>query len=599
MEQYWDCGLCRIEDKGRAIRCRTCRGRLRGRERLLQEIREARAGRLAVVLSALLPGLGHLYRRRWLASAVWAVLLLLVLGLVAATWQQLTHGYAFVAAAVLFVAALAALDARLGPSVPVAPCQRACPAGVDIPDYLQLTLDAAYEQGHSLLRTRIPLVGVIGRVCHQPCEARCVRGIDGQPIAINGCKRFLADRHRESGRGRGGKGDGPEPRKGSGRLSVGVVGSGPAGVACAYYLSVLGASVTVYEAEGFPGGRLATTIPDYRLPRGVLEEELEELRARGVQFRLGCPVGGAGVGVGELLGRHRALFLGVGAQGSVGLEIPGAEAAVDFQAVLRAAKGGNPLPLGARVAVIGGGDAALDVCRTAVRAGAVEVHLLYRRTRDEMPARDEEVEEAVREGVRLHFLGAPVAFRAPAEGGGAVVLQRMRLGERDGSGRPSPVPVDGDRWTLEVDSLVPAVGQRVAGGVFEDPLLRTLRRHPDGTVRVDPRTQRTSLERVYAGGDAVLGAATVVEALAQGRRAALSIFGDHAPEEVSRAPLPDRRIRQPFPGHRETESGRIREGMPRLPLESRVGTFREVEEGYGEASARREAGRCLQCHREL
>lgn len=553
------------------------------------------------LLSAVAAGLGQMYQRRWLTGIVFASLIPLAVGLVHATWTRFTYGHVFLVAAALFVLAVAVLDALQGPTERVAPCQETCPARVPIPDYLQLLQDADYEQGFSLVRTRIPLVGVIGRVCPHPCEVHCLRGIDGEPISINGCKRFLADRHRETLREASATGTQRMVRLEGGGMSVGVVGSGPAGIACAYYLSVLGARVTVYEAEAAVGGRLATTIPDYRLPPYILDEELEELRDRGVVFRTGARVGPGGIGVEELLREHRAVFLGVGAQASLGLALPGGDGVVsDFQEVLRAAKLGTAFAIGRRVAVVGGGNAAMDVCRTAFRLGAEEVHLVYRRGREEMPARGDEVEEVIREGVQLHFLSDPVAFRPgdPAAGG-ELLVNRMRLGEPDASGRRRPEPVEGDQWALPVDRVIPALGQRVAGEIFEDPVLAGLRRDSDGAVWADPRTQQTSLPRVYAGGDAVSGPATAVQAMAQGRRAALAIFGDHAAAEVPRTRLTDRRVRKPFPGHRETPEARIREEMPKLTLRSRKGSFREVEEGYREASACREAGRCLQCHREL
>ncbi|GAB4260962.1 MAG: FAD-dependent oxidoreductase [Deferrisomatales bacterium] len=599
MEQYWDCSLCRVENKAKALRCRGCSGKLRGRDRLVHETQGAgRARRTAALLSALAPGAGQMYQGRWLTGAVLAVLVPLAGALVAATWNGFTYGHAFLLGAAVFVMAVAAADAWIGPRVARAPCQETCPAGLDIPDYLQLIVDGDYEQGYALVRTRVPLVGVIGRICPHPCESRCVRGIDGEPIAINACKRFLADGHRDVARRRA-----QEKRRGvvlvdGGRPSVAVVGSGPAGLACAYYASVLGASVTVYEAAPVVGGRLATTIPDYRLPPGILHEELEDLRNRGVRFLTQAPVGPDGRAIERLLGEHDAVFLAVGAGRSAALQTPGEGTFLDFQDVLTAVKLGQPVDLGRKVAVVGGGNAAMDVCRTAVRLGVEQVHLLYRRSREEMPARPDEVEEAQREGVQIHFLSDPVETCRGDGGTTRLRIRRMRLGPPDASGRPVPVPVEGEDWWLEVDAVVPAIGQAVAGPLFHDPALASLRRHPDGRIWVDPTTQRTSCERIYAGGDAVGGASTAVEAMAHGRTAALAIYVAHGPGG-RRLRLTDKRIRKPFLGHRETPQARIREEMPKLPARSRVDGFREVEEGFREAAACREAGRCLQCHREL
>ncbi len=600
MEQYWDCSLCQIEDKGRAPRCRTCSGRLRGRERLLWEIAAgSRVRKRAAVLSACAAGLGQIYSRRVATGLVLASLIPLAVGLVSVTWSGFSYGHVFLVGSAIFVLVLAALDARLGPTRPRAPCQGACPAGVDIPDYLQLIGDGEVEQGYSLVRAKIPLVAVIGRICPHPCEVRCVRGIDGEPISINGCKRFLAERYREMVRNAAAAGSSRTVNIEGGELSVGVVGSGPAGIACAYYLSVLGARVTVYEAEPVIGGRLATTIPDFRLPPYILEEEIEDLRDRGVIFREGVRVGPGGRSLSELLREHRAIFLGVGAQESVKLDMPGAEALKDFQAVLRSAKSGTPTPIGKRVAVVGGGNAAMDVARTALRLDAEEVHVLYRRSRDEMPAREDEVEEAAREGVQFHFLSDPAALGGNGAGSQRLVVNRMRLGEPDASGRRRPVAIPGEQWTLEVDAVVPALGQTVAGEIFSDPALGGLKRNADGSLWVDARSQRTSLAGVYAGGDAVSGPATAVQAMAQGRRAALAIYGEHGVDELPTIRVEDRRLRNPFPPHRETPQAKIREEMPMLTVRARKGNFREVEEGFRDASAAREAGRCLQCHREL
>jgi NADPH-dependent glutamate synthase beta subunit-like oxidoreductase len=600
MQRYWDCSLCRIEDKGNASRCRSCCGKLRGRERLLYEIvQERRVRPRAALLSAFAAGLGQVYTRRRGTGLIFAVLIPLAVVLVAVTWHGLTYGHYFLAAAALFVLGVAVLDARLGPTRTVAPCQQTCPAALDIPDYLQLALDGDPAQGYGLIRTKIPLVGVIGRICPHPCEARCARGTDGEPIAINGCKRFLADQLREAKRGGAVPGAASTATANGEILSVGVVGSGPAGIACAYYLNILGARVTVYEAEAVPGGRLATTIPDFRLPPDILDEELRDLRDGGVVFRTGCRVGPDGHAVAELLREHGAVFLGIGAERSMGLSSLGQEGVFDFQEVLRAAKGGHPLPLGRRVAVIGGGNAAMDVCRTLFRWGAEEVHLLYRRTRDEMPARADEVEEAAREGVHFHFLADPVGLRLEGGRPAALTVNRMRLGDLDASGRPRAIPVEGEEWDLPVDAVVPALGQAVGGGLLSDPALADLGRNEDGTLWVDHKTQRTTRERVYAGGDVVSGAGTAVEAMAQGRKAALAIFADLAAAQLPNLRLSDRRLRHRFGGHRESPQAKIREEMPRLTLRSRTGNFREVEEGFREAAACREAGRCLQCHREL
>ncbi len=600
MEQYWDCSLCRVENKGRAPRCRHCSGKLKGRDRLAWEAAASdRVARRASMLSAVAAGLGQVYARRWTTGLLFAILLPLAIGLVAVTWNGFNYGHAFLAAAAVFVLAVAAADARLGPRDRVPPCQDACPARVPIPDYLQLLQDGEFDAGYHLVRTRVPLVGTIGRICPHPCETRCLRGIDGEPIAINGCKRFLADVERARRQAAHGAGRRAVIRLDAGADTVAVVGGGPAGLACAYYLAVLGVPVTVYEASDRPGGRLADTIPDYRLPAAVLREEIGELAERGVSFATGTPVGPGGRPVARLLSDHGAVFLATGAAVSVELDVPGAEAILDFQAFLRAAKSGSPRRPGRRVAVIGGGNAAVDVCRTALRLGAEQVHLLYRREREQMPARRDEVEEAEREGVRIHYLASPAAIQVKDGRVEGVEVQRMRLGADDASGRPRPEPVEGDTWVLPVDAVIPALGQRVDGPLFQDPALAGLERTGDGRIRVAPDSQRTNLDRVYAGGDVVTGPATAVRAMADGRRAALAIYAARAGTGGPAPRYRDRRVRKPFRGHRETPQARIREEMPKLGLRLRRESLQEVEEGFREPAACREAGRCLQCHREL
>ncbi|HSH69159.1 MAG TPA: FAD-dependent oxidoreductase, partial [Deferrisomatales bacterium] len=585
MKQYWDCSLCRIEDKGKALRCRRCYGRLRGRDRLLHEIgRQRKTGPRAALLSALAAGAGQMLGGRWSTGIALAALIPLAIGLVIAGWGGFTYGHVFLAGGAGFVLVVAYLDARIGPQRKRPPCQETCPAGVAIPDYLQLLLDEEPQQGYSLIRSRIPLVGVIGRICPHPCETACLRGIDGEPVSINGCKRHLADLQRERSRVHAEQQRAVVDLRG-GELSVGVVGSGPAGVACAYYLSVLGAAVTVYEADSVIGGRLATTIPDYRLPANILDEELEALRDGGVVFNPNTRVGPGGVPLAELRQDHDALFLAVGAEQAVSIAVPGGEGLRDFQALLRAAKLGHPVELGRRVVVIGGGNAAMDVSRTALRCGAEEVHLLYRRDRDQMPARADEVEEAAREGVQFHFLAdlAEVLTRDGAVCG--VRVQQMELGAPDASGRPRPLAVRGQIRELPADTVIPALGQEVGGSIFDDPALAGLRRELDGGVWVDPVYQRTNLAGIYAGGDAVSGAATAVQAMAHGRRAALGIFGDLAAAAVPASRLVDRLQRRPFRGHSETPQARIREEMPQLTLRARRGSFREVEEGFQQEGA--------------
>jgi NADPH-dependent glutamate synthase beta subunit-like oxidoreductase len=599
MEQYWDCSLCKVEPKAKAFRCRFCSGKLKGRERLLHEIRGDRVVRpRGAVLSGVAAGLGQFYSGRWATGVTFAVLIPLCLGLLWATWSNWSYSHFFIVGSALFALLVASADAFFGVTETRAPCQKTCPAGLPIPDYLQLIIDGDLEQGYHLIRTRLPLVGIIGRVCPHPCETDCFRGVDGEPIAINGCKRYLAD-HRRKGLKNGKITPTPVSAPPADGPKVAVVGAGPSGLSCAYYLTMLGAKVTVFDAEPEPGGRLLTSIPDFRLPRTILREEVDDLRRMGVEFQSGARVGPGGKPVADLLKEHGAVYLAAGAPESLTLRVEGAESFLDFQKLLWSAKTETPIRLEGKVAVIGGGNAAIDVCRTALRCGASEVHLLYRRTRREMPAREDEVEAAMREGVEIHYLVNPI--RGVMRDGTLMGLEvvSMELGGIDKSGRPQPIPVKGSQRVMEFSTVIPCLGQSVRSPLFDDPALKPLVREKDGRLRVHPRAQRTNIARVYAGGDVARGAQTAVAAIADGRRAALAIFADIAPEKVNAPRARLLRLRHPFPGHVETPQEKIREEMRCIPLTGRSDGFAEVEEGLYPSQAAHEAKRCLQCHREL
>lgn len=596
MDRYRDCSLCSVEPRMEALRCRFCSGKLVGRQRLMQEIYEDRKLKpRGMVLSIFAAGLGQFFRNRWATGLVFASLIPLCLGLLYVTWSGWSYSHFFVAGSAIFALIVAGADAWFGPTNPEPPCKRACPGGLPIPDYLQLIIDEEYEQGHSFIKTRVPIPGIIGRICPHPCETACFRGVDGEPIAINACKRYLADRIAKNGRGAPPEGARPESRNGP---KVAIVGAGPSGLSCAYYLALLGAVPTVYDAFSEPGGRLITTIPDFRLPKDVARAEIADIRKAGVEFKCGVKVGPGGKPVGELLKEHDAVFLATGAMGTIKLKIEGEDAFTDFQEFLAAAKTENPIRLTGRVAVIGGGNAAIDVCRTALRCGAEEVHLLYRRERQQMPAREDEVEAAMREGVHFHYLVTPI--RAVIKDGQlkGVVVTHMELSALDESGRPKPVPVKDSERLMDFTTVIPCLGQSVVAEIFDDPALAGLKRD-GGRIAITARGCKTSVAGVYAGGDASRGAETAIAALADGRKAALTIFGDFAPKLVKSSIWANLRKRKPFGGHSETPQEKIREEMRCLSIRNRTNSFAEVEEGFYAGQALRESRRCLQCHREL
>ena len=465
-----------------------------------------------------------------------------------------------------------------------APCRHTCPAGVDVPRYVRLIASGRYADALDVVRERIPFPSVCGRVCFHPCETRCRRGQLDDPIAVRALKRFAAERGMRRRKKRTRRAE-PTGKR------VAVVGSGPAGLSAAYYLGLMGHNVTVFEQHSEPGGMLRTGIPAFRLPREVIDDEIAEIKkAAGVRIRTGSRV----TSVDKLLERgYDAVLLAAGAHQGTRMGIPGEDApqvldCVDF---LRAATSGADVALGRRVAVIGGGNAAMDSARTAVRAGADEVTVIYRRTREDMPAWKEDIEEALEEGVKIELLAAPVRIR---QDGGALVLEciRMRPGPMDRSGRPRPVPIEGSEFEVTVDAAIMAIGQIPEalpgfGCEFDDR----------GRVQADEVSLQTSRPGVFAAGDLVTGPASVIEAIAAGRQAAQSIdryLGGRGEIEEVLAPA-----EESLPGGMlEEQDERPRVAVPKRPAAQRVADGGEVELCYSEEAAVKEAGRCLRCDLE-
>ncbi|HHY39511.1 MAG TPA: FAD-dependent oxidoreductase [Clostridia bacterium] len=472
-------------------------------------------------------------------------------------------------------------------------CQVSCPAGVHAQGYVALIAEGKFKEALALVKKHNPLPAICGRVCHHPCEANCRRGLVDEPIAIASLKRFIADYEYNAG-------DfcdpTPAPAKGK---KVAIIGSGPAGLTCAYDLALMGYSVTVFEALPEPGGMLRVGIPAYRLPKDILATEIHAIERLGVHIKTGCRFG-TDFSLTDLKAQgFEAVFLAVGAHkeqklGIPGENIPGVLSGVDF---LRTLNLGGEVRVGKRVVVIGGGNVAIDASRSAIRLGAEEVTVLYRRTMAEMPAAAHEVEEALAEGVKFRFLTAPVEVLAKGgleDGVKGLRCISMRLGEPDASGRPRPIPIPGSEFELEADTVIAAIGQVPEIPLTEsteDASLVITRR---GTIQVDPDTYETLIPGVFAGGDAVTGPATVVEAVAAGKAAAESIrrFLEGIDLREGRSFDRPRAVVGEVPKEKPKTP---RTKMPVLPVEERLGTFQEVERGYDEEAARAEAKRCLQC----
>jgi glutamate synthase (NADPH/NADH) small chain len=407
-------------------------------------------------------------------------------------------------------------------------CQGGCPVNIDIPDFIKHLRDGDMEEASRILKRKTSLPGICGRVCPQElqCEAACTLNKKGAPIAIGRLERYIADWERAQG--------GftiPEMARSSGKR-VAVVGSGPSGLTVASDLAVRGHSVSIFEALHVAGGVLMYGIPEFRLPKEIVQREVEYVRSLGVEISLDTVIG-INFSLDELLNtKYDAVYLATGAGLPMFLQVPGENLNMIYSAnefltrtnlmkAYRYPEYATPIKMGKRVAVIGGGNVAMDSARCAMRLGAKEVNVIYRRTRKEMPARLEEVENAEEEGIRFHFLCTPTAFISDGRNNvSAMEMLRMGLAEPDSSGRRRPVPIEGSNYTIEVDTVV------VSLGTSPNPLIAS--RTPDletsrkGTVIVDERG-KTSKARVWAGGDIVSGGATVISAMGEGRRAALAI----------------------------------------------------------------------------
>jgi formate dehydrogenase beta subunit len=488
-------------------------------------------------------------------------------------------------------------------SILTAPCRNGCPAHIDIPSYIRCIKEGFFEESLAIIREKTPLAGVLGRVCVHPCEANCNRQTVDAPLSIRVLKRFVADYADHNG-ARVLPGAAGAPQAEAARVAV--VGSGPAGLTVAYQLARRGYKVTIFEALPVAGGMLAVGIPSYRLPRDILNGEIELVKDLGVEIKLNTRIG-TDLTLEQLQREgYQAVFIATGLHKSGRMGVEGEDAGyqgfmpgVEY---LRRINLGEPPELGRSVAVIGGGNVAMDCARSSLRLGIKDVYLIYRRSRTEMPANEEEIVAAEEEGVQFVLQSNPT--RILAEGGRVTGVEciRMALGEPDSSGRRRPVPVEGSEFILDVDMVVPATGQ-VADFSFISPEsgIELSRR---GTIVADPKTMATGAPGIFAGGDAVLGARTVIEAIASANKAAQAI---DAYLRTGKAALPPEREMEQFLEQAGVYNpavlpvlvgGRERQEEESLPVAARLRGFNEAELGFkGPPEALREADRCACCLR--
>jgi len=472
------------------------------------------------------------------------------------------------------------------------PCRLACPAGVNVQGYIALISQGKFKEAYDLIRERVPFPGVLGRICHHPCEEKCNRKDFDEPLAIASLKRFVADyvaEHQEEilSSKEGEEKEPEEPLK-IREEKVAIIGAGPAGLTAAYDLAKLGYKVTVFEAQSSPGGMMFAGIPGYRLSKEVLKKEIKQIEDAEVNILLNTPIRSKEE-LEKLREDYQAIFIAIGAQKSKKLRLEGSDLkgvlyGVEF---LKHVNEGKKVTIGEKVAVIGGGNVAIDVALSSLRVGAKEVHLFCLESREEMPAFEWEIEEAVREGVNLHCSRGPkrIIGKEKKVSGFETILCTSVF---DAEGRFNPEFKEKTESSIDVDTVIIAIGQEADFAGFEEVKIT-----PYKTIDVDKISLATSIPGVFAGGDVVSGPASVIEAISQGHEAAISIDRYLKSEDLieGREKIEEEAAEAP----EKEVTFKKREVMPTLSLEERKGNFEEIELGFTEEMAIDEAKRCLNC----
>ncbi|HHT9118957.1 MAG TPA: FAD-dependent oxidoreductase [Candidatus Hypogeohydataceae bacterium YC41] len=464
-----------------------------------------------------------------------------------------------------------------------APCIVACPINQDARDYVQLLARRNFEQAFQIVRSKNPFPASCGRICTRRCEEACRRTSVDEPVAICWLKRFLADKDFTPNL--------PKPPK-EYPETVAIVGAGPAGLSAANSLILLGYKCVIFEELQEPGGMLRVGVPRYRLPRESLDKDINNILSLGAQLRTGIKVG-RDITLSDLQREgFKAVFLAVGSHKPLKLDIPGEElpgviSGIEF---LRQITLGGGVKVDNRVAVIGGGDTALDAARAALRMGARDVSLIYRRSMEEMPCETVGRKEAEEEGIKFVLLTTPAKIFGKNRVTGLRCI-KMTLGEPDNSGRRRPIPLPGSGFTLQVDTVIVAIGQSPEVDLLSKNGVEISEK---GTIKIDNHTMSTTIPWVFAGGDAVTLGGTLVQAIAHGNQTALSIH-NYLRGERFQIPVRTEPIKELSPPRVQLIKREARQRMPMLPVESRIKDFNEVELGFPEEQAVKEARRCLNC----
>ncbi len=466
-------------------------------------------------------------------------------------------------------------------------CKAGCPAHIDVQGFVNLAAKGKFQEALELIKLASPFPSICGRVCPHPCESDCKRDQIDKPVGIRAIERFLGDLDLKAK-----KRYLPEI-KARKKERVAIIGSGPAGLTCAYYLAKEGYKVTIFEKAKVLGGMLTAGVPPYRLPRNIVDAEIKMIRNMGVTMKTGVEVGKDKTVAQLRKDGFKAFFLAVGAQESVRLGVPGEDLGGIYRGLdyLRQLNVGKPVRLGERVAVIGGGNVAMDAVRSARRLGSAKAFILYRRGMEEMPSTPEEIKQCREEGISIKTLAQPVRFIGNNGRVKSIECVKMRLTEADESGRRKPEPIRGSEFRVNVDAVITALGQESDWCCLTPECACTLTEW--GTMKIDPLTLQSDDPDIFAGGDAARGPKTVVEAIADGRQAALSI-GRYLRGENLRLgrEIQLKAIQEPQKGKYDRIA---RAKMACLEAKKRVKNFNEVQKGLTKGATVQEAKRCISC----
>lgn len=467
------------------------------------------------------------------------------------------------------------------------PCKAECPAHIDVQGYVSLAAKGKFQEALELIKEASPFPSICGRVCPHPCESACNRGGIDDPVANHSIERYVADLDLKAARRYMPKIKDKRAEK------IAIIGSGPAGLSCAYYLAQEGYQVTIFEKDTEPGGMLTAGIPSYRLPREVINAEIQLIRDMDVTIKTGMEIG-KDTTIAQLREKgFKAFFIAIGTQaclelGIDGENLEGVYGGLDY---LRQINRGESVKLGKDVAIVGGGNTAMDSARSARRSGAENAFILYRRGVEEMPANAEEIKECQEEGISIKTLTQPLRFTGENGRVKAIECTKMKLTEPDESGRPKPEPIPGSEFTIEVDAVINALGQEADWACLTPECSCTL--NDWGTMKVDPLTLQSDDPDIFAGGDAARGSRSVIEAIADGRQAAVSIDRFIMEQDLRLG------RDQVFPTitdpQKEVYNKIDRVQMPRLDPQARIKSFDEVQKGLTEEMVLKEAKRCISC----